>query len=204
MVRTFHNREFEMAEVRLTAQARTDFGKGAARRLRRDGQVPAVLYGDGEAPRHVSLDDHDLTQALKQPKVILEIDINDDVIPTAPRDVQRDPVRGLLKHLDLIALDREALRARQIEAEAVARAEEAAIEHELDPIALSDIVTTLLAEGADPLTVVDEAVVQLEAEMKAQAEAAAAAAAAEDAAEAAAEAEGAEGAEGAAEESSEE
>lgn len=204
MVRTFHNREFEMAEIRLTAQARTDFGKGAARRLRRDGQVPAVLYGDGEAPRHVSLDDHDLTQALKQPKVILEIDINDDVIPTAPRDVQRDPVRGLLKHLDLIALDREALRARQIEAEAVARAEEAAIEHELDPIALSDIVTTLLAEGADPLTVVDEAVVQLEAEMKAQAEAAAAAAAAEDAAEAAAEAEGAEGAEGAAEESSEE
>ncbi len=193
-----------MAEVRLTAQARTDFGKGAARRLRRDGRVPAVLYGDGDDPRHVSLDDHDLTQALKQPKVILEIDINDDVIPTAPRDVQRDPVRGLLKHLDLIALDREALRARQIEAEAVARAEEAAIEHELDPIALSDIVTTLLAEGADPLTVVDEAVVQLEAEMKAQAEAAAAAAAAEDAAEAAAEAEGAEGAEGAAEESSEE
>lgn len=192
-----------MAEVRLTAQARTDFGKGAARRLRRDGRVPAVLYGDGETPRHVSLDDHDLTQALKQPKVILEIDFDNDVIPTAPRDVQRDPVRGVLKHLDLIALDRAALRARQIEAEAVARAEEAAIEHELDPIALADIVTTLLAEGADPQNVVDEAVVQLQAEMKAQAEAAAAAAAAEDAAEAAAEAEG-EGGEGAAEESSEE
>ena len=70
-----------MAEVRLTAEARTDFGKGAARRLRRDGKVPAVLYGDGEPPRHVSLDGHDLNQALKQPKVILEIDFESDVVP---------------------------------------------------------------------------------------------------------------------------
>ena len=87
-----------MAEVRRTAQARTDFGKGAARRLRRDGKVPAVLYGDGEPPRHVSLDGHDLNQALKQPKVILEIDFQSDVVPTAPRDVQRDAVKGFLKH----------------------------------------------------------------------------------------------------------
>ena len=190
-----------MAEVRLTAQARTDFGKGAARRLRRDGRVPAVLYGDGDDPRHLSLDDHDLTQALKQPKVILEIDFNDDVIPTAPRDVQRDPVRGILKHLDLIALDRAALKARQVEADAVARAEVAAEENELDPIALADIVTTLLAEGADPATVVEVGVEQLQAELKAQAEAAAAAAAAEDAA---AEAEEAGEGEGADAESSEE
>src|SRR5690606_17735687 len=103
---------------------RTDFGKGAARRLRRDGKVPAVLYGDGEPPRHVSLDGHDLNQALKQPKVILEIDFESDVVPTAPRDVQRDAVKGFLKHIDLVALDRAALKARQIEAEAVARAEE--------------------------------------------------------------------------------
>lgn len=177
-----------MAEVRLTAQARTEFGKGASRRLRREGQVPAVLYGDGEAPRHVSLDNHDLNQALRQTKVILEIDFDNDVIPTAPRDIQRDPVKGFLKHVDLVALDRAALKARQVEAEAVARAEEVAAEKELDPIALSDIVTTLLAEGADADGVVDAAVEQLEAELKAQAESAAAAAAAEDAAEAAAEA----------------
>ena len=103
-----------MAEVRLTAQARTEFGKGASRRLRREGRVPAVLYGDGDAPRHLSLDDHDLTQALKQAKVILEIDVDADVIPTAPRDVQRDPVRGFLKHIDLVALDRAQLKARQV------------------------------------------------------------------------------------------
>lgn len=192
-----------MAEIRLTAQTRTDFGKGAARRLRRDGQVPAVLYGDGEAPRHVSLNDHDLTQALKQPKVILEIDIDSDVIPTAPRDIQRDPVRNKLKHLDLVALDRAALKARQVEAEAVTKAEAVAIEKELDPIALADIVSEMLADGADASTVVDAAVERLEAEVKAQAEAAAAAAAAEDAAEdAAAASEGSEGesAEGSAEE----
>ncbi len=179
-----------MAEVRLTAQARTDFGKGAARRLRREGQVPAVLYGDGEAPRHVSLNDHDLSMALKQPKVILEIDFDNDVVPTAPRDVQRDAVKGFLKHIDLVALDRAALKARQIEAEAVARAEEVAAEKELDPIALSEIVSEMLHEGADADTVVDAAVERLEAEMKAQAEAAAAAAAAEDAAAAAEAAEG--------------
>jgi large subunit ribosomal protein L25 len=192
-----------MAEVRLIAQARTDFGKGAARRLRRDGQVPAVLYGDGAAPRHVSLNDHDLAQALRQPKVILEIDFDSDVIPTAPRDVQRDPVKGFLKHVDLVALDRAALQARQVEAQAVARAEEVAAEKELDPIALADIVSEMLGEGADAEGVVDAAVERLQAEMKAQAEAAAAAAAAEDAAEAAAETEGVEGV-GVAEESGEE
>jgi large subunit ribosomal protein L25 len=183
-----------MAEVRLTAQARTDFGKGAARRLRREGMVPAVLYGDGEAPRHVSLNDHDLTQALKQPKVILEIDFDNDVVPTAPRDVQRDAVKGFLKHIDLVALDRAALQARQIEAQAMLKAEEVAAEKELDPIALSEIVSEMLHEGADVDTVIDAAVERLEAEMKAQAEAAAAAAAAEDAAAEAAEGEGGEAA----------
>jgi len=139
----------------------------------------------------VSLDGHDLNQALKQPKVILEIDFESDVVPTAPRDVQRDAVKGFLKHIDLVALDRAALKARQIEAEAVARAEEVAAEKELDPIALSEIVSEMLHEGADADGVVDAAVERLEAEMKAQAEAAAAAAAAEDAAAAeAAEGEG--------------
>ena len=187
-----------MAEIRLTAHARTDFGKGAARRLRRDGRVPAVLYGDGAPPRHISLDDHDLSQALKQTKVILEIDIDGDVLPTAPRDVQRDPVRLSLKHLDLITLDRTALRARQLEAEVMSKAEAVAVEKELDPIALSEIVSEMLSDGADPENVIDAAVERLQAEMKAQAEAAAAAAAAEDAAEAAEASEGAEEGEAAA------
>jgi hypothetical protein len=99
-------------------------------------------------------------------------------------------VRHDLKHLDLITLDRAALRARQVEAEIMGRAEDVAVEKELDPIALSEIVSEMLGEGADPDAVIDAAVERLEAELKAQAEAAAAAAAAEDAAEAAGETEG--------------
>lgn len=196
-----------MAEVRLSAEDRTDFGKGASRRLRRDGRVPAVLYGDGQTPRHLSLDDHSLAQALKQPKVILEIEYAGDVIPTAPRDIQRDPVRLSLKHIDLVALDREALKTRQLQAQIVVRAEERAVELELDPVALADIAGELLAEGGNPDTIIDEAVERLRAEMKAQAEAAAAAAAAEaaKAEEESAEGEGeAPAAGGEAEESSEE
>lgn len=174
-----------MAEVRLAAQERTEFGKGASRRIRRAGLVPAVIYGDNEDVQHVSLDGHNLNQALKQPKVILEIEINGDVIPTAPRDVQRHPVRHNLRHIDLLVLDRAALKARQVEAEAVVRAEEAAVERELDPVAVAEAVSQLIAEGADPATVVEQALEQVEAELKANAEAAAAAAAAEDAAEAA-------------------
>lgn len=179
-----------MAEVRLAAQERTEFGKGASRRVRREGRVPAVLYGDNETVRHLTLDGHNLNQALKQPKVILEIEIDGDVIPTAPRDVQRHPVRQDLRHIDLLVLDRASLKARQVEAEAVIRAEEAAVERELDPVAVAEAVSALIAEGADPETVVEQALEQVEAELKANAEAAAAAAAAEDAAEAAEAADG--------------
>jgi large subunit ribosomal protein L25 len=179
-----------MAEVRLTAKSRTEFGKGASRRVRREGQVPAVLYGDNEAVQHVTLNAHELNQALKQPKVILEIDIAGEVYPTAPRDVQRHPVRHELRHIDLVVLNRASVQARQAEANAVIRAEEAAVERELDPIAVAEAVSELIAEGADPATVVELALDKVEADLKAAAEAAAAAAAAEDAAEAAGEAEG--------------
>lgn len=179
-----------MAEIRLAAQPRDDFGKGASRRLRRDGRVPAVLYGDNEQVRHLSLDGHDLNQALKQPKVILEIEIDGDTIATAPRDVQRHPVRLDLWHIDLMVLDRAALKARQVEADLVHRAEEAAVENELDPVAVADAASALLAEGGDPAEIVEQAIEQVRADLKAQAEAAAAAAAAEDAAAAAEEAGG--------------
>jgi large subunit ribosomal protein L25 len=183
-----------MAEIRLAGQPRDDFGKGASRRLRRDGRVPAVLYGDQEQPRHLSLDGHDLNQALKQPKVILEIELEDDTIPTAPRDVQRHPVRQDLWHIDLVVLNRAEVKARQIEADLVRRAEEAAVENELDPVSVADAASALLAEGGDPAVIVEQAIEQVRADLKAQAEAAAAAAAAEDAAAAAEEAgEGAEG-----------
>ncbi len=96
-----------MSEVRIAAETRTELGKGAARRVRRAAQVPAVLYGHGQAPRHLALPGHELMLALKHdPNVLLTLvtDAGDQL--ALPRSVVRDPIKGHLEHLDLIAVDR--------------------------------------------------------------------------------------------------
>lgn len=92
-----------MSEVRIAAEPRTEFGKGAARRTRRAGRVPAVLYGHGTDPRHISLPGHDLMLALKSPNVLLRVEGLDGGSELAlPKDVQRDPLKGFLEHVDLL------------------------------------------------------------------------------------------------------
>ena len=93
-----------MPEVKIAAEARTEFGKGAARRSRREGKVPAVLYGHGTDTRHLSLPGHALMLALKTPNVLLRLEgLKDGGSDLAlPKAVQRDPVRGFLEHVDLI------------------------------------------------------------------------------------------------------
>jgi ribosomal protein L25 (general stress protein Ctc) len=118
-------------DVRLDAEARSDFGKGAARKLRRSGRVPVVLYGGGNEIVHLSVPGHDLEQALRKPKVTLEIVTGSSTILTKPRDVQRDPVRRTVEHVDLIIVSASEARERAAEAEvlvaeAVAAAEAAA------------------------------------------------------------------------------
>ena len=103
--------------VRLDAEPRSDFGKGAARRLRRDGRVPAVLYGQGATIVHVSLPGHDLEQALRKPKVTLEIVQGSSTTLAKPRDVQRDPVKRTLEHIDLVIVSAAEARDRAAEAE---------------------------------------------------------------------------------------
>jgi large subunit ribosomal protein L25 len=94
-------------EVRIAAEPRTEFGKGAARRTRRAGLVPAVLYGHGEETRHVMLPGHDLMLALKTPNVLIRLDGLTGVTGLAlPKAVQRDPIRGFIKHADLILVRR--------------------------------------------------------------------------------------------------
>jgi large subunit ribosomal protein L25 len=96
-----------VSEVRIQAEARTEFGKGAARRIRREHQVPAVLYGHGQAPRHISLPGHELMLALKTANVLLHLTFADGSEELAlPKDVQRDPVRGVLEHVDLLMVRR--------------------------------------------------------------------------------------------------
>lgn len=105
--------------VRLDAEPRSEFGKGAARRLRRDGRVPAVLYGDDAVLVHVSLPGHDLEQALRRPRVTFEIVQSGNTTLAKPRDVQRDPVRRTLEHVDLIIVTETEARARAAESEAL-------------------------------------------------------------------------------------
>ena len=92
-----------MPEVRIAAEPRTEFGKGAARRTRRLGRVPAIIYGHGTETRHITLPGHDLMMALKTPNVLIRI----DGLPggnqlALPKAVQRHPIRGAVEHIDLI------------------------------------------------------------------------------------------------------
>ena len=96
-----------MAEIKLSAEKRTEFGKGAARRTRRAGLVPAVLYGRGSEPVHIALPAHDTMLALRQANALLSIDIKGEKAQLAlPKQVQRDPVKGFIEHVDLILVKR--------------------------------------------------------------------------------------------------
>jgi large subunit ribosomal protein L25 len=95
-----------VSEVRISAEQRTEFGKGAARRIRRDNKVPAVLYGHGEDPRHISLPGHDLMMALKTQNVLLTLDLGGSDELALPKDVQRDPIKGFIEHVDLVLVRR--------------------------------------------------------------------------------------------------
>ncbi|MEU8959711.1 50S ribosomal protein L25/general stress protein Ctc [Streptomyces sp. NPDC048518] len=92
-----------MAEVKLKAETRTEFGKGAARRIRREDKVPGVLYGHGAEPVHLALPGHDLLMALRTPNVLISLDVDGKTQLAIPKAVQRDALRqGILKHVDLL------------------------------------------------------------------------------------------------------
>jgi large subunit ribosomal protein L25 len=96
-----------VSEVRIAAESRTEFGKGAARRTRRAGKVPAVLYGHGTDPQHISLPGHELMLALKTPNVLLRVEgVGSGAELALPKDVQRDPIKGFLEHVDLLLVKR--------------------------------------------------------------------------------------------------
>ncbi len=94
------------SEVKIQAESRNEFGKGAARRTRRAGKVPGVLYGHGTDPVHISLPGHDLMLALKTPNVLFSIDVGDGRQLALPKQIQRDPIRGLIEHVDLLLVRR--------------------------------------------------------------------------------------------------
>jgi len=106
-------------EVKIAAEARTEFGKGAARRIRRGGKVPAVLYGHGTETRHLTLPGHDMMLALKTPNVLLRLEgLKSGSDLALPKAVQRDPIKGFLEHVDLILVLNQQLVQIPVEADA--------------------------------------------------------------------------------------
>jgi large subunit ribosomal protein L25 len=96
-----------MSDVTLSAVKRTEFGKGPSRRLRRDDLIPAVLYGHGTDPVHLALPGHDTALALKNPNVLLTLQVSGESDQLAlPKAVQRDPLKGFVEHVDLIVVRR--------------------------------------------------------------------------------------------------
>ncbi|MEU3605731.1 50S ribosomal protein L25/general stress protein Ctc [Streptomyces sp. NPDC035033] len=95
-----------MSEVKLAAAVRTEFGKGAARKIRRSGNVPAVVYGHGSEPVHITLPTHDTVMALRTPNVLLSLDIEGRNELAIPKAAQRDPLKGFLEHVDLLIVKR--------------------------------------------------------------------------------------------------
>ncbi|MBE7189186.1 50S ribosomal protein L25/general stress protein Ctc [Jatrophihabitans endophyticus] len=97
-----------MSEVRLSAETRTEFGKGGARRTRRAGKVPAVIYGHGADPRHVSLVAHDFATAIRKggTNVLLTLDVEGGEQLAIPKSIVRHPVKGYFEHVDLLAVRR--------------------------------------------------------------------------------------------------
>jgi len=95
-----------VSEVRLAAETRTEFGKGGARRTRRAGKIPAVIYGHGADPRHVSLPAREFTHAIKRggANVLLTLSVNGKDELTIPKAIQRHPIKGEFEHVDLISV----------------------------------------------------------------------------------------------------
>jgi large subunit ribosomal protein L25 len=95
-----------MSEVRLIAEPRTEFGKGCARRTRRAGKIPAVIYGHGADPRHVSLPAREFTAAIKHggANVLLTLSLDGGDQLAIPKAIQRNPLKGGYEHVDLLAV----------------------------------------------------------------------------------------------------
>lgn len=95
-----------MSEELIQAEHRTEFGKGAARRIRRESKIPAVIYGHGNEPIHVTLPSHDTTMAIRHGggNAVLSIDIDGKVQLALTKQVQADPIKGFIEHIDFVAV----------------------------------------------------------------------------------------------------
>ncbi|NJP32804.1 50S ribosomal protein L25/general stress protein Ctc [Micromonospora thermarum] len=98
-----------MSEVKISAEPRTEFGKGGARRTRRAGKVPAVLYGHGEKPKHIALPAREFAAAIRKggANQLFAIEVSDGTqVLALPKAIQRDPIKDTFEHVDLLLVRR--------------------------------------------------------------------------------------------------
>jgi large subunit ribosomal protein L25 len=88
----------------IVTESRDSFGKGAARKIRAVGKIPAVIYGHGTEPQHIILPAHEISLILRKSNQVLELDINGKIQLALVKDVQKDPVRQIIEHIDLIVV----------------------------------------------------------------------------------------------------
>ena len=174
-----------MTTVAMTAVPRSDFGKGAARRIRREGNIPAVIYGSGTELVHVALPEHDLNLALRKPRVVLSVTFDGSTVLVKPRDIQRDPVKRNLEHIDLVIITKEEAQDRSDMADAIKAATAAAEEAGMDAASVVQALEAAVASGEDATEAAKHAVSDAEHKAEEYADAAAHEADVEAAAEAA-------------------
>ncbi|MFM2116293.1 MAG: hypothetical protein RIQ80_392 [Actinomycetota bacterium] len=140
----------------LSAQKRDKFGKGASRRDRQANRLPAVVYGNGQDPIHVSLDQHDASLALRVPYATINLELDGKKFVVAPRQIQKDPIKPIYKHVDLVVLnDKEqkerldlAAKADEIAAEQLKARLELAAKSKMDLGEVAPVAAAATAEGA--------------------------------------------------------
>ena len=93
-----------MSDLNLVGEARNEFGKGAARRIRRAKQIPAVIYGHGEAPLHIVLPERETVRAIRGANALLKVTVDGAMHLALVKDVQRDPVLQIVEHIDLLTV----------------------------------------------------------------------------------------------------
>jgi large subunit ribosomal protein L25 len=135
-----------VSEVRISAEPRTEFGKGGARRTRRAGKIPAVLYGHGEKPKHIALPARDFANALRHggANQLFSIELADGTRTLAlPKALQRDPIKDTIDHVDLLIVrsgEKVTVEVRVLVTGEMSRESDGLLVQELDTV-------TVLAEA---------------------------------------------------------
>jgi large subunit ribosomal protein L25 len=136
-----------VSEVKISAEPRTEFGKGGARRTRRAGLVPAVLYGHGEKPKHIALPAREFAAAIRHggANQLFTIEISDGTQALAlPKAIQRDPIKDTFEHVDLLLVRRGEKITVDIRVQLIGEpARDTLVMHEHDTLSVSADATKL-------------------------------------------------------------